>query len=161
MVTMIKHTFSPVFNKESNILILGTFPSVVSREHQFYYSHPQNRFWKVIAALVGENIPDTIEEKTQLLLKHGIAVWDVIKSCEIEGSSDSSIKNVIPMDLSVILEYAPIQAIYANGSKAYELYKIYSFPKTKQEIVKLPSTSSANARYSFEKLVECWSIILN
>ena len=121
--THIKHEFEPVFDKNSKILVLGTIPSVKSRENNFYYGHPQNRFWKLIAALCDEDIvPQTIEEKKQMLLRNHIAVWDVISECDIIGSSDSSIKNVVPVDLSVILENADIYRIYANGGKAYELY---------------------------------------
>ena len=124
--THIKHEFEPVFDKNSKILVLGTLPSVKSRENNFYYGHPQNRFWKLIAALCDEDIvPQTIEEKKQMLLRNHIAVWDVISECDIIGSSDSSIKNVVPVDLSVILENADIYRIYANGGKAYELYMKY------------------------------------
>ena len=100
--THVKHTFSPVYNEESRILILGSFPSVKSRENQFYYGHPQNRFWKLIAEIFNEPVPQTIEKKKDLLLTHQIAVWDVIDSCDIVGSSDSSIKNVVPNDMNVI-----------------------------------------------------------
>ena len=124
--THIKHEFEPVFDKNSKILVLGTLPSVKSRENNFYYGHPQNRFWKLIAALCDEDIvPQTIEEKKQMLLRNHIAVWDVISECDIIGSSDSSIKNVVPVDLSVILDNADIDRIYANGGKAYELYMKY------------------------------------
>lgn len=117
--THIKHEFEPVFDKNSKILVLGTLPSVKSRENNFYYGHPQNRFWKLIAALCDEDIvPQTIEEKKQMLLRNHIAVWDVISECDIIGSSDSSIKNVVPVDLSVILDNADIDRIYANGGKA-------------------------------------------
>ena len=140
--THIKHEFEPVFDKNSKILVLGTLPSVKSRENNFYYGHPQNRFWKLIAALCDEDIvPQTIEEKKQMLLRNHIAVWDVISECDIIGSSDSSIKNVVPVDLSVILDNADIDRIYANGGKAYELYMKYQYGKTGREIIKLPSTS--------------------
>ena len=118
--THIKHEFEPVFDENSKVLVLGTLPSVKSRENNFYYGHPQNRFWKLIAALCDEDIvPQTIEEKRKILLKHHIAVWDVISECDIIGSSDSSIKNVVPADLSVILDNTDIDRIYANGCKAY------------------------------------------
>lgn len=155
----LEHTFEPIFNTKSKILILGTFPSVKSREAGFYYYHPQNRFWKVLAALTKEALPVTIEEKKQLLLRNGIAIWDVIKSCDIEGSSDSSIRNVVPAQLDLILEQVDIQQIYANGGKAYELYQKYSYENTKREILKLPSTSPANAAYSLERLLEHWSCL--
>ena len=157
--THIKHEFEPVFDKNSKILVLGTLPSVKSRENNFYYGHPQNRFWKLIAALCDEDIvPQTIEEKKQMLLRNHIAVWDVISECDIIGSSDSSIKNVVPVDLSVILDNADIDRIYANGCKAYELYMKYQYGKIGREIIKLPSTSPANAAYSLERLLECWQM---
>lgn len=159
MSDQISHEFSPVFNEQSRILILGTFPSVKSREQKFYYGHPQNRFWKVIARLVNAEVPLTIAEKKTLLLDNKIAVWDVIESCEITGSSDSSIKNVRPADLRMILERAPIQKIYANGSTAKKLYDRYSLEKTGKEITGLPSTSPANAAYSLERLLEYWKDI--
>ncbi len=150
------HTFEPVYNENSKILILGTFPSVKSREHGFYYQHPQNRFWKVISALVGWPIPGTIEEQKRMLLENRIALWDVIYSCEINGSSDSSIRNVMPNDIRALLDQSAIKMIYANGGKAYELYNRYCNQQTGKKIIKLPSTSPANASYSLEKLVACW-----
>lgn len=153
----IRHGFEPVYDSSSRILILGTLPSVKSREQQFYYGHPQNRFWKLLADLCqAEETPRTIEEKKAFLLKYHIAVWDVIAECDIIGSSDSSIKNVAPADLSRILDAAPIQCIYANGGKAYELYMKYSYEKTGREIVKLPSTSPANAAFQMERLLAVW-----
>ena len=157
--THIKHEFEPVFDENSKVLVLGTLPSVKSRENNFYYGHPQNRFWKLIAALCDEDIvPQTIEEKRKILLKHHIAVWDVISECDIIGSSDSSIKNVVPADLSVILDNTDIDRIYANGGKAYELYMKYQYGKIGREIIKLPSTSPANAAYSLERLLEFWQM---
>ncbi|MFP3153485.1 DNA-deoxyinosine glycosylase [Lachnospiraceae bacterium ZAX-1] len=156
----ITHQFQPVFNHQSRILILGTFPSVKSREHNFYYGHPQNRFWKILSALTKEPLPTTIKEKKNLLLTHGISIWDVIHSCDIVGSSDSSIKNVVPADLSVILNISPIEKIFGNGAKACELYNQYSYKLTNRPIIKLPSTSPANAAYSLEKLIHIWNIIL-
>ena len=117
---MIKHTIPPVYDANSRILVLGSFPSVKSREQQFFYGHKQNRFWKVLAGILGCEVPQTIEEKKVMLLANHIAVWDVIKSCEIEGSSDASIRDVISNDLSEILKIADIQTIYTNGGKAYE-----------------------------------------
>lgn len=153
------HIFEPVYDEYSQILILGSFPSVKSRENQFYYGHPQNRFWKVLAALTESETPGTIEEKKQFLLKNHIAVWDVIARCDIIGSSDSSIKNVTPNDMRLILERAPIRQIYANGGKAYELYMKYCYPVCKREIEKLPSTSPANAAYGVERLCAEWGKI--
>lgn len=150
----VTHTFAPVYDKYSEILILGSFPSVKSREENFYYGHPKNRFWKVMAAVLACDVPNTIEEKKQMLLSHSVAVWDVIASCEIEGSSDSSIKNVIVNDFSKILETADIKCIFANGKTAGKLYQKYVREKTGREIVILPSTSPANAACSFEQLVQ-------
>lgn len=153
---MIHHPINPIYNKDSKILILGSFPSVKSREAGFFYGHPQNRFWKVTAAVFGAEVPATIEEKKAFLLENHIAVWDVIHSCDIVGSSDSSIRNVVANDLNVILECADIGQIYVNGKKAEELYKRYIFPQIKREAICLPSTSPANAAWSVERLVEAW-----
>ena len=142
---MIKHTIAPIYDKNSRILILGSFPSVKSREQQFFYGHKQNRFWKVLAGILGYEVPQTIEEKKEMLLANHIAVWDVIQSCEIEGSSDASIHEVIPNDLSEILATADIRAIYTNGGKAFELYDKYIYPVNGIKAQKLPSTSPANA----------------
>lgn len=154
--THVSHDFEPVFDENSKVLILGTFPSIKSRENQFYYGHPQNRFWKVIAGLTESEVPQTIEEKKKLLLEHGIAIWDVIESCDIIGSSDSSIKNVVPADIERVVANSKIQNIYANGGTAKKLYEKYSQKKTGREIIGLPSTSPANAAYSLERLLECW-----
>lgn len=157
----IKHTFEPVYNKNSRVLILGTFPSVKSRENNFYYGHPQNRFWRVIAEVTSNPIPETIEDKKQLLIKNGIAIWDVIESCTISGSSDSSIKDVVPNDISKILKNSNIVKIGANGTKAYDLYMKHVYKKTGIEIIKLPSTSPANAAWSIDRLVDEYSMFLN
>ena len=156
----IVHSFEPVYDKDSEILILGTLPSVKSRENNFYYGHKQNRFWKVLATLLKEPVPDTIEEKKAMLLAHRIALWDVIQSCDIKGSSDSSIKNVQPTDIGMILEKTNVTQIYANGNKAGQLYKRYQFPVTGIEATVLPSTSPANAAWSFDRLCETWHVIL-
>lgn len=152
----VEHTFGPVYDLESRILILGSFPSVKSREISFYYGHPQNRFWKLLSLLYNEEIID----KKSFLLKHHIALFDVIESCDIIGSSDSSIRNVKPNDLSIILNNSKVDTIYLNGSKAYELYRKYCADKYDIEAIKLPSTSPANAAYSIEKLYNEWRIIL-
>mgnify|MGYP001211841262 CR=1 FL=1 len=157
--TRIVHTISPVFNSESKILILGSLPSVKSRENNFFYGHPQNRFWKVIAALAGSFVPETIEGKKKLLIENRIALWDVIAECDIIGSSDSSIKNAVPNDFSFILKTAPIRQIYTNGGTAYKLYHKYCEKVTGFEAVKLPSTSPANCRVSYEELYEAYSVI--
>ena len=157
----IVHSFEPVYDKASEILILGTLPSVKSRENNFYYGHKQNRFWKVLATLLKEPVPETIEEKKAMLLAHRIALWDVIQSCDIKGSSDSSIKNVQPTDIGMILEKTNITQIYANGNKAGQLYKRYQFPITGIEATVLPSTSPANAAWSLARLCEAWKTILH
>jgi len=158
--TNIIHTFEPVYNKDSKILILGSFPSVKSRENNFYYGHPQNRFWKVIAKITNQNEPVTIEEKKKLLLDNNIAIWDVIASCSIQGSSDSSIKDVVVNDFTDILQNSSIHTIYVNGNKAYELYRKYAEKETDMPAVKLPSTSPANAAWSVDRLCDFWKQIL-
>ena len=157
----IVHSFEPVYDKDSEILILGTLPSVKSRENNFYYGHKQNRFWKVLATLLKEPVPETIEEKKAMLLAHRVALWDVIQSCDIKGSSDSSIKNVQPTDIGMILEKTNMTQIYANGNKAGQLYKRYQFPVTGIKATVLPSTSPANAAWSLARLCEAWKTILH
>ena len=156
---MINHPIEPVYNESSKILILGSFPSVKSREVGFFYGHPQNRFWRVISSLLGENVPMTAEEKKTLLLKRKIAVWDVIASCEIEGSADSTIKRATPNDLTVILAAADIKAIFVNGKTAEKYYNKYILKTINRSAILLPSTSAANASFSLEKLTREWSII--
>ena len=153
---MIQHPIEPVFDKNSNILILGSFPSVKSREEGFFYGLPQNRFWKVLAAVYEADVPMSIADKKAFLLKNHIAIWDVIQSCDIEGSSDSSIKNVVPNDLSEILEQSNIEKIFVNGKKAEQLYKKYIFPQVQREAICLPSTSPANAAWNMERLIQVW-----
>lgn len=153
------HPIPPLFDKDCTKLILGSFPSVKSREAQFFYGHPQNRFWRLIAELFNEEIPRTIEEKSELVLKHNIAMWDTIHSCTITGSSDSSIKDVVPNDLSVILNNSRVTQIFANGTASYNLYQKYIYPVTNIPAVKLPSTSPANAAFSLERLKQSWNII--
>lgn len=150
------HNIEPVFNDKSKVLILGSFPSVKSREQQFFYGHPQNRFWRVLSEVFGCPLPQNISEKKAMLLAHQVAVWDVIASCSIEGSSDASIRDVRPNDISRILETADIQKIFANGTKAHDLYRGYIYPVIQREIIKLPSTSPANAAYSVERLAGIW-----
>jgi len=156
----IRHTFLPVYKKDSRILILGTLPSVKSRENNFYYGHPKNRFWRLLADLYGEQQPETVEEKTALILRHDLALWDVIAQCDIIGSSDSSIRNVIPSDVAGILAKSSIQIIAANGGKAYELYNRYQRASTGMEARRLPSTSPANASWSLERLKDAWRAVL-
>lgn len=156
---MIYHTIPPVYDKNSKILILGSFPSVKSREARFFYGHPQNRFWRVLSTVFGSSVPRTIEEKTEFLLKNGIAIWDVIGSCEILGSADSSIKNATPNDLNVILDTADIKQIFVNGKTAEKYYNKYLRTPTGREAICLPSTSPANASFTFDMLEEAWQII--
>lgn len=156
---MILHPIAPIYDKNSKILILGSFPSVKSRQEGFFYGHPQNRFWKVLALIFGEGLPVSIEEKKQFLLKNQIALWDVIGSCDITGSSDSSIKNVVLNDLRVILDVTSIEKIFVNGKKAEQLYIKYIQPQIKREAICLPSTSPANAAWSLERLTEAWEVV--
>lgn len=158
---MIVHPFPPFYQKDSEILILGSFPSVKSREQMFFYGHPQNRFWKVISSVFHCDVPESIEAKKQLLQKNGVALWDVIASCEIAGSSDSSIRNVTANDLSKILEEAEIKVIFVNGKTAEKYYQKYIKPQIGRDAICLPSTSPANAVWSFERLVEAWSVLKN
>ena len=153
----ITHGFEPIFDEHSKILILGSLPSVKSREQGFYYGHPRNRFWRVIAAVAEKPVPVTVPDKKKLLLDSGIAVWDVIAECDIIGSADSKIKNAVPADISRILEAADIGAVFANGSTAAALYRKHIQPVTGREIITLPSTSPANAAWSTEKLIDEWN----
>lgn len=155
----ISHPIPPVWNKNSRVLILGSFPSVKSRENGFFYGHRQNRFWKVLAAVFDFPVPETIEEKKQLLLENNIALWDVIASCDITGSADSSIRNVKPNDILPIIMKSKITAVFVNGNTAAKLYEKYLFPETKIKATVLPSTSPANARFTLEMLAEKWSVI--
>ena len=157
----VSHTFPPVYDNNSQILILGSFPSVKSREYGFYYGHKMNRFWKVMAYVFNNQVPETIEEKKKFLLSNRVALWDVIESCDIKGSSDSSIKNVIPADIKKLLNTVPIKRVYANGHTAFKLYKKYIYDDTKKEIELLPSTSPANAAWSFDKLKNEYKKVLN
>lgn len=157
---MVDHPIKPVYDKNSKVLILGSFPSVKSREANFFYGHPQNRFWKVLAAVFEADVPITVEEKRTFLLAHGVAVWDVIKSCDIVGSSDSSIKNVVPNDLREILNNADIRQIFVNGKTAEQYYKKYIEKEIGRKATCLPSTSPANAAWSVEKLVAEWKKIM-
>ena len=156
---MTTHPFPPLYNNESKILILGSFPSVKSRDQMFFYGHPQNRFWKVISTVLGVETPLSIEDKRNLLYSKHIALWDVIASCDIVGSSDSSIKNVVANDFTDILKTADIKQIFVNGKTAEKYYNKYVRNTIGRESVCLPSTSPANAAWSIEKLVKAWSVI--
>lgn len=157
---MIVHPIPPLYGKNSKTLILGSFPSVKSREAEFFYGHPQNRFWAVVAAVFGKEKPETIEEKKKLILENDLALWDVIGSCEIVGSADSTISNVTANDLSVIISNSSVDRIFVNGKTAEKYYNKYTYPLTGIKAVCLPSTSPANAAWSFERLVDAWKIIL-
>lgn len=162
---MIQHPIPPLYDSSSSILILGSFPSVKSRETAFFYGHPQNRFWKLLSGLLGEPFPETIPERRAMLLSHGIAVWDVIASCEITGSSDASIRNVTPNDLKQILDLAPIRQVFVNGQTAGRLYRKYQERELvgkygeRAKAIILPSTSPANAAWRLDRLMDAWGVI--
>lgn len=150
------HPFEPVVDAGCHTLILGSFPSVKSRENAFYYGHPQNRFWRVLAAVFGEAVPADVPAKKALLLRHGIALWDVIASCEITGSSDASVRNAVPVDIARVIQTAPIRRVVCNGALAAKLYRRHLQPITGIAAVTAPSTSPANAAWSAERLTEAW-----
>lgn len=150
------HNIPPLYSSESKILILGSFPSVKSREARFFYNHPQNRYWKVMAAVLGRPVPETIEEKKEMILSHNIAMWDVIASCDIYGSNDSSIRNVVPNDIEKLLKKTKIERIYTNGGTAHRHYQKYIKAGTGCDDIPLPSTSPANAAWTLEKLIAVW-----
>ena len=158
------HSFKPIFDKNSKILILGSFPSVISRKFGFYYTNPQNRFWQMLARILNTTAPESIDEKINFLLSHHIAIYDAAVSCEIEGSSDAKMSKIVPANLKPIFKEANIRQVYANGGKAYEICKKYLesgiIKATKNEVIKLPSTSPANAKFSLEKLAKEWSMII-
>jgi TDG/mug DNA glycosylase family protein len=157
----IEHTLLPIYNENSKILVLGTMPSPKSRELGFYYSHPQNRFWRVVSDLYGEKLPVTNAEKTEFLLRNHIALWDVLKSCEIEGADDSSIRNPVPNDIAGLIARTNIRTIFTTGTKAFALYRRFCQKSTKIEAIALPSTSPANCRhYDYERLKTAYSVLL-
>ena len=153
---MENHNIDPVWNSESEILILGSFPSVKSREAQFFYAHPQNRFWRMLAAVYDETPPATVDEKKRLLLSHRLALWDVIRTCDITGSADVSIKNAVPNDIPLLIASSAIRFVICNGQTAFRLYRRYLESVTGLPAVVLPSTSPANASFSLQKLTEEW-----
>lgn len=152
----VDHPFPPVMDNGSRILILGSFPSVKSREEGFFYGHPRNRFWPMLAQIFGEPTPLTIPEKQSLLLRHHLALWDVIASCRIEGSSDASIRDAVPVDIRRVLENANIRRIICNGALAGKLYQRHLQPLTGIEAAVLPSTSPANAAWDLPRLADAW-----
>jgi hypoxanthine-DNA glycosylase len=158
-MSRIDHPFGPLYSDHSRILVLGSFPSIRSREQNFFYGHPQNRFWKVISAVFHEPLPQTVREKRDMILRNDLALWDSIASCEIAGSSDASIRNAEPNDISCILNNCSIEHIYCNGRKSHDLYCRYIEPQTGRRAECLPSTSPANARWTLERLIESWSVL--
>ena len=153
------HPIPPLYDENSRVLILGSFPSVKSREAMFFYGHPQNRFWKIMAALTDSPVPETVEEKKKLILSNHFALWDSIGSCTIVGSSDSSIRDVVPNDLRIILDHAPIEHIFCNGATSLKYYRKYNEPILHRTAQALPSSSPANAAWSLDRLVDAWRII--
>jgi len=158
--THIVHPFGPLYDEDSTVLILGSLPSVKSREQQFFYGHPQNRFWPMLAALFGEPAPQSVEEKRAMALRHHVALWDTIYSCDIVGSSDSSIRNVVPTDLRPILEGSKVQRIFCNGATSGRYFQKYQAQTLGREAQVLPSTSPANAAWTMERLLDAWRVIL-
>ncbi len=156
----IVHPFGPLYDERSKILILGSLPSVKSREQNFFYGHPQNRYWPLMASLLGEPAPKTLAEKKALVLAHGVAMWDSVYSCDIKGSGDQSIKNAVPTDLRPVLEGSMIRAVFCNGAASYKYYCRFQEKELGIKAVQLPSTSPANAAWSMEKLRDEWKIIL-
>ena len=154
------HPFPPLYDEQSTTLILGSFPSIKSREAMFFYGHPQNRFWRVLASLFEQNLPMTITEKKEMVLRHHLALWDSIHSCTVTGSSDNSIKDVVPNDISQIIRESKVNRIFCNGTLSHKMSMKYIFSSTGIEAIKLPSTSPANAAYSLEKLLAAWRSIL-
>lgn len=150
------HPFGPLFRQDSRILILGSFPSVKSREALFFYGHPQNRFWKMLAGVFGASVPQTVEEKTKLVLSHQLAMWDTIHSCTIEGSADSSIRDVVPNEIAWLVSQTQVQKILCNGTASFQFYTKYVSPKPDLPVKKMPSTSPANAAVSLDKLIALW-----
>lgn len=156
----VAHPFEPVMDGACHTLILGSFPSVKSRAEGFYYGHPQNRFWRMLAAIYEDVVPEQIQDKRAFLVRHHIALWDVIASCDITGSSDASVRNAVPVDIARVLEMADIRQVICNGSLSGKLYAKYLKPLTGLEAVVLPSTSPANAAWSLERLTEAWRTVL-
>ena len=153
------HPFGPLYSEHSRVLILGSFPSVKSREQMFFYGHPQNRFWRILAALYDAPVPKSIEEKTRLILDHGLALWDVIAACDIVGSADAAVRNAVPTDLTRITAHAPIRKVLCNGALSGRMYQRYQLALTGIPAVTMPSTSPANAAWSLERLIGAWSVL--
>ena len=154
------HTIPPLYDSHSRVLLLGSIPSPKSRAVGFFYGHPQNRFWRVLAAVLGESVPQTIEEKRAMCLKHHVALWDTIARCDIAGASDTSIRNAVPNDIGKLVRESEITRIFATGGKSAELYRKLIEPQLHIPIMQLPSTSPANAAWSLERLIEAYRVIL-
>ncbi len=154
------HTIPPLYDSHSRVLLLGSIPSPKSREIGFFYGHPQNRFWRVLAAVLGEEVPQTIDEKRAMCLKHHVALWDTIARCDIAGASDTSIRNAVPNDIGKLVRESEITRIFATGGKSAELYRKLIEPQLHIPITQLPSTSPANAAWSLERLIEAYRVIL-
>ena len=157
--THVTHEFPPLYDAESRVLILGSIPSPKSREQHFYYGHPQNRFWRVMAAVLSEAVPETIEEKQAMLLRHHIALWDSLAECDICGASDTSIKNPVPNDIAALLKETCIRSVFCTGASAHQYYEKYCYPATGMHAVKLPSTSPANCAVHLDQLIEAYRVI--
>lgn len=153
---LVIHPFPPVCSADSRVLILGTMPSRQSRRHGFYYGHPQNRFWPLLAALLGDSIPAGPEDRRDYLVRHHIALWDVLQSCEIRGSQDHTIRAAQPNDINGLLAACPIRTIFANGQAAARLYRTLCLPATGRPCILLPSTSPANGHFSLAALQLAW-----
>lgn len=154
------HTIPPLYDRHSRVLLLGSIPSPKSREVGFFYGHPQNRFWRVLAAVLDEEMPQTIDEKRAMCLKHHVALWDTIARCDIVGASDTSIRNAVPNDIGKLVRESEITRIFATGGKSAELYRKLIEPQLHIPITQLPSTSPANAAWSLERLIEAYRVIL-
>ena len=156
----VSHEFPAVFDRNSRVLLLGSIPSPKSREVGFYYGHPQNRFWKVLAQVLGERVPETIPQKKAMLKKHHVALWDVLESCTIVGASDTSIEDAVPNRIGDLVKKSKVSRIFCTGATAYRLYQKYCAAEVGMDAVKLPSTSPANCAVSMERLVEAYRVIL-
>lgn len=157
----VEHTLKPIFDGNSKILILGTMPSPKSRQNNFYYGNPQNRFWRVMADILKEPLPQNNQQRKELMLSHGIALWDVLKSCTIDGADDSTIKNPVPNDLSFVISQTQIKTVFTTGKKAYSLYNRFCRKSTGLDALSLPSTSPANCRhYTYEDILREYSVLL-
>lgn len=161
MRSMVEHPLAPIYNADTRVLILGTMPSPESRRRGFYYAHPNNRFWPVLAAVLGEAMPQDDAGKREMALRHGVGLWDVLRSCTIDGAADSSIKNPVPNDIAALIEASKVKAVFATGQQAYRLYTKLCLVNTGVEAVALPSPSPANCACKYETLIAAYSRILD